>query len=137
MLVLPELDRNWHRIKVSLVEDVRYRTRDGLAQREQSQSKAVLMDRRAEEEEEEGLGLRRSVSTVGESMAFSLAGNTHVEKSKPWQGSRELPSTSPGDFNESQILDDKVHLQLPPCSVIHADTAYSSLYVRHWLVVSP
>ena len=86
MLVLPELDRNWHRIKVSLVEDVRYRTRDGLAQREQSQSKAVLMDRRAEEEEEEGLGLRRSVSTVGESMAFSLAGNTHVEEKQAMAG---------------------------------------------------
>ena len=136
MLVLPELDRNWHRIKVSLVEDVRYRTRDGLAQREQSQSKAVLMDRRAEEEEEDGLGLRRSISTVGESMAYSLAGNTNVEKSEPWQGAREPPSTSSGEFNESQILDDKVNLQLPPCSVIHADTAYSSLYVRHWLVVS-
>lgn len=138
ILILPELDRNWHRITVSLVEDVQYRTRDGLAQREQSHRNALLLDKRPDDSDNDDsstLSLQRSISTVGEAIACSLAGATYVEKSEPWQGSRKR-SEEGYDLNEEGIVDEKVILKLPTCSFIHADTAYSCIYVRHWLVVS-
>ncbi|KAK4942144.1 hypothetical protein LTR10_018036 [Elasticomyces elasticus] len=124
-------DRSWQSINVSLVEDVQYRTRDGLVHREQSRSKAVLYTKRAKRDPLHQRALRR-ISAAGEKMATTYAGNVIIEKDQP-RRSGSVSHLEHGDLNQ---MDERAILTLPSCSTIEADTAYKCLYVRHYLLIT-
>jgi len=124
----PQADRSWHRLRISLLEEVQYRTRNGLAQREQAGSKAILMEKTAESRNcHLPCSSLKRTSTAGERIAIAHAGSAHIEKPRLWPAVRE---------EEFRGLDDKLIFQLPTCSSIHADTTYSCLYVRHLLLIT-
>lgn len=125
------MDRSWQQITVSIVEDVRYQTRDSLAHREQSRCRAILYTKRAKRDPLHQRAFRR-ISAAGEKMASSYASATLVEKELP----RRSGSISHVENSENVYLDSSAVLRLPSCSRIQADTAYRCLYVRHYLLVS-
>ena len=120
---------SWERITISMIEDIQYRTRDGLAQREQSRTTAILMDRRAAVVQRPSArrAIRR-ISTTGERLRHAHAAAADVEK-PPRRGSTS--SSEP----ELHLLE-KAILDIPTCAVLQADTAYSCIYVRHYLVIT-
>lgn len=124
-------DRSWQSINVSLVEDIQYRTRDGVAHREQSRSKVGLYTKRAKRDPLHQRAFRR-ISAAGEKMATTYAGSVVVEKEQP----RRSGSVTQLEHGELDYMDERAILTLPPCSRIEADTAYKCLYVRHYLLVS-
>ena len=132
--IKPQADRSWLRLRISLLEEVHYQTRDGLAQRHQCGTKATLLERLAESPKSSiARSSLRCISTAGESMITSYAGSAIIEKPRPQSAERQ---TSQSEHEaESRDLREKLVFQLPNCSQIHADTAYSCLYVRHILVV--
>jgi Arrestin (or S-antigen), C-terminal domain/Arrestin (or S-antigen), N-terminal domain len=124
--LVPQPDCSWQRISISIEEDVRYRTRDGLAQREQSRCMATLLDKRDKQDDLAQRALRR-ISAAGESMTSTYAGTARIEKPR-------RPSLRSQD--EDGSLREKFVLQLPSCSRLQPDTAYSCLYIRHNLVIT-
>jgi Arrestin (or S-antigen), N-terminal domain len=128
MKLIPVADCSWERISISIEEHIKYRTRDGLAQREQSQSKASLLDRRARQDD---LARRafKTISAAGDSMSSFYAGAADIKN--PRQGSH-----GSSDSSDVGKLQEKFMLQLPTCSQLHPDTSYSCLLVQHCLVVS-
>lgn len=142
-------DRSWQSINVSLVEDVQYQTRNRLAYREQSRTKAVLYTNRAKRDPLHQRALRR-ISAAGEKMAPSYASSVVIEKQDDDDvllrrsvshheyvtGGADGGAGTGADM-DYQYLHEKALLNLPSCSKIEADTAYKCLYVRHYLLVSP
>ncbi|KIW14435.1 hypothetical protein PV08_07218 [Exophiala spinifera] len=139
-------DRSWQSINVSLVEDMQYQTRNGLAYREQSRTKAVLYTNRAKRDPLHQRALRR-ISAAGEKMAPSYASGVVIEKKEGddmWlhrslshheyvtDGGGGGTGTDP----DYQYLHEKALLNIPSCSKIDADTAYKCLYVRHYLSIT-
>jgi arrestin-related trafficking adapter 3/6 len=124
---IPEV--SWERITVSMIEDVRYSTRDGLAQREQSRTKAILMEKRAAtlQDPVRQRAVRR-ISTTGEKLRHAHAAAADVEK--------PLRRSSTASSEPEVHLLEKAILNIPSCSVIQPDTAYSCIYVRHGLVIT-
>ena len=125
-------DRSFQHISVSMVEDVQYRTRDGLAHREQSRCREALFTKRLAARDPLHQRAFRRISAAGDKMSSSYAHGAVIEK---------LPRISEGSLsrcssNDAEYLQEKVILNLPSCSRIHADTAYSCMYVRHYLLVS-
>ncbi|KAK6385969.1 hypothetical protein LTS17_001542 [Exophiala oligosperma] len=153
-------DRSWQSINISLVEDVQYQTRNGLAYREQSRTKALLYTNRAKRDPLHQRAFRR-ISAAGEKMAPSYASSVVIEKEKDaddvlWcrrlssspqhlefvnnnnnndgrGGAGDIDGGSDGDY---QYLHEKTTLKIPSCSKIEADTAYKCLYVRHYLLIT-
>ena len=126
--LVPAPECSWQRITITIEEDTRYRTRDGLAQREQSRCKAILLDKRTKQDDLAQRAFRR-ISAAGERMSTTYAGSATIEK--PRRGSHNSQESL-----DAMCLQEKVVLQLPSCSKLQADTAYSCIYVRHTLVVS-
>ena len=126
--LVPAPECSWERITIAIEEDVRYRTRNGLALREQSRCTAPLMDKRAKQED---LALRafRRISAAGERMSSTYAGSATIDKPR-------RSSHGSQDSMESICLQEKAVLQLPSCSRVHPDTAYSCMYVQHTLVIT-
>ena len=126
--LVPAPECSWERITITIEEDTRYRTRDGLAQREQSRCTAALLDKRAKQDD---LALRafRRISAAGERMSSTYAGSATIEKPR-------RSSHGSQDSMDSICLQEKIVLQLPSCSRVHPDTAYSCMYVQHTLVIT-
>lgn len=124
--LMPSDDCAWQRISISLEEDIRYRTRDGLAKREQLQLKGTLYEKRAAGTDDLASRALRQISSAGESMSNTYAGAANIEK--PRRGSET-------DSLGEDCLLEKAVMKLPTCSIIHPDTAYSCIYVRHNLAV--
>ncbi|OAP55786.1 hypothetical protein AYL99_09938 [Fonsecaea erecta] len=131
MKISTQPDRCWQQITVAMVEDVQYQTRNGLACREQSRSKAVLYTKRIKRDPLHQRAFRR-ISAVGENMAVSYASSAVIEKDVP----RRSRSMSVHEDSESNYLYETAMLQMPSCSRIQADTAYKCLYVRHYLLIT-
>ncbi|KIW25889.1 uncharacterized protein PV07_09025 [Cladophialophora immunda] len=131
MKISTQTDRFWQQITVSMVEEVQYQTRDALAHREQSRSKAVLHTKRVKRDPLHQRAFRR-ISAVGENMAVSYASGTVIEK----EVRRSSRSMSVHEESESNYLNETAVLQMPSCSRIQADTAYRCLYVRHYLLIT-
>ena len=124
---IPEV--SWERITISIIEDVQYGTRDGIAQREQSRTKGVILEKRATIAQDPITQRTvRRISTTGEKLRHAHAAAVDIEK-PPRRGS--TASSEP----EVNLLE-KVMLNIPTCSVLQADTAYSCIYVRHHLVIT-
>ncbi len=119
---------SWQRITITIEEDIRYRTREGLAQREQSRCTSALMDKRARQDDLAQRAFKR-ISAAGERMSSTYAGSATIEKPR---------RSSHGSQNslDSVCLQEKVVLQLPSCSRVHPDTAYSCMYVQHTLMIT-
>ena len=126
--LVPTTDCSWQRLTITIEEDIRYRTRDGFAQREQSRVKATLLDKRAKQDDFAQRALRR-ISAAGESMSSTYAGSATIEKGR-------RSSHGSQDPVDAECLREKAVLQLPSCSRVHPDTAYSCLYVQHTLVIT-
>ena len=126
--LVPAPECSWERITIAVEEDVRYRTRDGLAQREQSRCTAALMDKRAKQDDLAQRAFRR-ISAAGERMSSTYAGSATIDKPR-------RSSHGSQDSMDSICLQEKVVLQLPSCSRIQPDTAYSCMYVQHTLVIT-
>ncbi|KIX97416.1 uncharacterized protein Z520_06868 [Fonsecaea multimorphosa CBS 102226] len=132
MKITTQADRCWQQITVAMVEDVQYQTRNGLAYREQSRSKAILYTKRVKRDPLHQRAFRR-ISAVGENMAVSYASSTVIEKDVPRRRSRSM---SVHEDSESNYLHETAVLQIPSCSRLQADTAYKCLYVRHYLLIT-
>ena len=123
---IPEV--SWEKITIAMTEDVQYCTRDGLAHREQSRTKAILLEKRASVLRQPPKATRQ-ISHTGEKLRHAHAAGVDVEKPPIRRSS--TASSEP----EVHLLE-KTILKIPTCSTIQPDTAYSCIYVRHTLVIT-